>query len=438
MSNETILIVDDEPANLAVLNQVLYGRYRVRAANSGMRALQVAGTEPRPDLILLDIVMPEMDGCSVLSRLKEDPATSDIPVIFVTDLESIADEENGLEMGAVDYITKPITPAILLARVRNHLVLKQASDFLRDKNAYLEAEVARRVEDNRIMHKERSDMERQLNQTHKMEAIGQLAGGIAHEINTPIQYVGDNLSFIQRSWGEYSELLVRYGQLLEAAREIPVLHSLIKQVEDEIEQCDMDFLEVEIPTALQQSINGVIQVARIVRSMKEFARPSNGKMDPTDINKVIENALTVCKNEWKYVAEAITEYDSQLPQVPCLAVELSQVIFNLVVNAAHAIEAAELDQKGQIAISTRVHDGMAEVRISDTGAGVPEAIRQDIFNPFFTTKSVGKGTGQGLAIAQDIVRKHHGALTMESDVGRGSTFIIRLPLTQQGAESQEG
>ncbi len=151
MSDETILIVDDEPANLAVLNQTLSNDYRVRAANSGARALQVAATNPRPDLILLDVLMPEMDGYSVLSRLKEDPDGGDIPVIFVTAMEAAADEEKGLGLGAVDYITKPIRPAILLARVKAHLTLKQSRDFLHDKNAYLEAEVARRMEENQII-----------------------------------------------------------------------------------------------------------------------------------------------------------------------------------------------------------------------------------------------------------------------------------------------
>lgn len=151
MSDETILIVDDEPANLAVLNQTLGRDYRVRAANSGARALQVAATDPRPDLILLDVMMPDMDGYSVLSRLKEDPADGNIPVIFVTAMETAEDEEKGLALGAVDYITKPIRPAILLARVKAHLILKQSRDFLHDQNAYLEAEIARRMEENQVI-----------------------------------------------------------------------------------------------------------------------------------------------------------------------------------------------------------------------------------------------------------------------------------------------
>lgn len=149
--NPTILIVDDEPINLSVLTQVLSKNYRVRAGNSGERALQVAASEPTPDLILLDVMMPEMDGYSVLSRLMQDPVTQDIPVIFVTAMEAAEDEEKGLAMGAVDYITKPIMPAILLARVKAHITLKQARDYLHDKNAYLEAEVARRMEENQTI-----------------------------------------------------------------------------------------------------------------------------------------------------------------------------------------------------------------------------------------------------------------------------------------------
>ncbi len=428
MNHMAVLIVDDDPAILTSMSKVLSPSYMVRAANSGARALQIVVTEPYPDLILLDVLMPEMDGYLVLSQLKENAATCDIPVIFVTAMESAEDETKGLELGAVDYIMKPLNPAILLARVKTHLALKQARDFLSDKNAYLESEVARRMEENLTIQKERSDMERQLNQTHKMEAVGQLAGGIAHEINTPIQYIGDNLHFFQECWADYSALIELYQQLLEAARKIPVLHPLIKKVEDEIIESDIAYLDTEIPSALQQSISGTEQVARIVRAMKEFAHPSNGRMEPTDINKIIKNALTVCKNEWKYVAEVVTELDLELPKAHCLSDEISQVILNLVVNAAHAVESARLEHKGQITVATCVNGDMVEIRVSDTGSGISESIRNKIFNPFFTTKEVGRGTGQGLAIAQDIiVVKHKGTLTLESEEGLGSTFIIRLP-----------
>ncbi len=429
MNGETILIVDDEPANLAVLNQILSTSYQVRAANSGARALQVAGTDPCPDLILLDIMMPEMGGYSVLSQLLEDPSTRDIPVIFITALEAIEDEKRGLEMGAADYITRPIRPAILLARIKAHLTLKQARDFLNDKNTYLEAEITRRMEENETIQTERNDIERQLNHAHKMAAVGQLAGGIAHEINTPTQYIGDNLRFLQECWGDYSAIIGRYQQLLEAARAIPALHQSIKQVENELSERDFTYLSEEIPSALQQAIGGTEQVVRIVRSMKDFAHPSGGSKKPTDINRIINNTITVCKNEWKYVAETIVESDPELPLVNCLGDELSQVILNIMVNAAHAIEVAKLSHMGQITVSTGICEGMVEIRISDTGGGVSKSIREDIFNPFFTTKEVGKGTGQGLAIAHNIVvDKHHGTLSLESEEGLGSTFIIRLPL----------
>jgi signal transduction histidine kinase len=194
---------------------------------------------------------------------------------------------------------------------------------------------------------------------------------------------------------------------------------------------DVDYLRNEIPKAIEHLLEGVAQVARIVRAMKEFSHPGPVEKAPVNINRAIESTILVCKSEWKYVAGLTTDFDPELPPVPCVASEFNQVILNLIVNAAHAIGDVVRDsnQKGSIRISTRRDDGWVEVRVSDTGAGIPEDIRTKIFTPFFTTKEVGKGTGQGLAISHSvIVRKHQGTIHFESEVGVGTTFVIRLPL----------
>ncbi len=282
---------------------------------------------------------------------------------------------------------------------------------------------------------ERSRMERQLNQTHKMEAVGQLAGGIAHEINTPIQYVEENLRFLQESNVDIDMLLDAYHTLLLQAESIESLRPQVEEVKRIMNDVDFDYLKGETPKTLEQTLEGARQVARIVLAMKEFAHPGSHNMESVDLNQIIRNTVAVCKNEWKYVAETELQLAEDLPQVECLGGEISQVVLNLIVNAAHAIEATKREGKGKITISSALSNGQIEVRIADTGSGIPEAIRESIFNPFFTTKEVGRGTGQGLAIAQDIVAgKHRGQLFFETEEGVGTTFVIRLPLAQQKAQ----
>jgi two-component system NtrC family sensor kinase len=281
--------------------------------------------------------------------------------------------------------------------------------------------------------KERNLIEAQLRQAQKLEAVGQLAAGIAHEINTPIQYIGDNIHFIEESFAGLGELLQHYRKLAAAVQSNTLTSELLSALERSIQKTDIEYLSREIPLAVQQSLQGVGHVSHIVNAMKEFSHPDGREKVALDLNHAIETTVTVARGEWKYVAEVATDFEPALPPVPCLPGEFNQVILNLLINAAHAIGDVVRKvegSKGTIRISTRLDGAWAEIRISDTGTGIPEAIRDRIFDPFFTTKEVGKGTGQGLAIARSvIVDKHGGTLTFESEVGRGSTFIVRLPAT---------
>ncbi len=285
---------------------------------------------------------------------------------------------------------------------------------------------------------ERRLMERQFAQALKMESIGRLAAGIAHEINTPTQYVGDNIRFLQDAMRDLMELLQRFQNLLETAKQGAVSEEQVAELEAAIEYADLEYLLEEIPKAIEQSLEGVDRVAKIVRAMKEFSHPGPVEMTSVDINHALENTVTVARNEWKYVAEVITDFDPNLPPVPCLPGEINQVFLNIIVNAAHAIADVVGDGsrgKGTITVSTRALDDWVEIRIRDTGTGIPEAIRSKIFDPFFTTKQVGRGTGQGLAYVHSVVvEKHKGTVTFETEEGKGTTFIIRLPLHQENAE----
>ena len=279
---------------------------------------------------------------------------------------------------------------------------------------------------------ERKALEDHLRQAQKLEAIGQLASGIAHEINTPTQFVGDNIRFLKDSWAQISELL-RLGRNIrqEAGNGMISPESLIG-FDQLCEQADLDYLRAEIPRAIDQSLDGVQRVAKIVRAMKEFSHPGSEEKRAVDLNKAIETTITVARNEWKYSADVVTQFDENLPMVPCLIGEMNQVLLNLIVNAAQAIADAVGDGskgKGTITITTRKDGNWAEISVQDTGPGIPEEIQARIFEPFFTTKPVGKGTGQGLTLAHSIVvKRHQGQIWFESEAGRGATFFIRLPL----------
>jgi PAS domain S-box-containing protein len=279
-------------------------------------------------------------------------------------------------------------------------------------------------------------LESQLAQAQKLEAIGQLAAGIAHEINTPTQYVSDNTRFLQEAFHDLATLLQQYEAVCQAARAACLTDDHLRAVEALMANIDAPYLRDEIPLAIQQSLEGLERVATIVRAMKDFSHPGGEEKVAADLNKAIESTITVARNEWKYVADMVVDFDPKLPHVPCFLGDINQVILNIMVNAAHAIGdlvAVGTLSKGTITVQTRRVDEMVEIRIKDTGGGIPEAIRSKIFDPFFTTKEVGRGTGQGLAIAHSVVvEKHGGTISFETEIGRGSTFIVRLPIAPPG------
>lgn len=293
--------------------------------------------------------------------------------------------------------------------------------------------VGHNITSRKKMELEKDAIQAQLLQAQKLESVGQLAAGIAHEINTPTQFIGANIDFLQESFTDIQQLVTHLQALLQAAKSDKIEQEMITEVEESLEEIDWHYLAEEIPLAINQSRDGVQRVTSIVQAMKEFSHPGSKKKEQINLNKIIETTVIVARNEWKYVAEVNLQLDDNLPMPPCLADEMGQVILNLLVNAAHGI-AAKLGEnptgaKGTITISTIPRDQYVELCMTDTGTGIPANIRKKIFDPFFTTKEAGKGSGQGLAIARDvIVNKHGGTLDVESIEGEGATFIIRLPL----------
>ncbi len=279
---------------------------------------------------------------------------------------------------------------------------------------------------------ERKALESQLVHAQKMESIGQLAAGISHEINTPTQYIGDNLRFLKEAFSDIGQLLEAHEALVQQIPEGLANSAQLTTLQQLKAELDVDYLRQELPQSIGQALEGVAKVSRIVQAMKQFAHPGSSEKVPADLNKAIESTVTVARNEWKYVADLELELDTTLPLVSCLLNDINQVVLNMIINAAHAIQeklGGTDEGKGRIRVSTHSEQGEAVICIRDTGAGIPEEIRSRIFDPFFTTKEVGKGTGQGLAISYSVVvDKHGGRLTCDSTQGVGTTFCIHLPI----------
>lgn len=277
-------------------------------------------------------------------------------------------------------------------------------------------------------------LETQLRQAQKLEAVGSLAAGIAHEINTPIQFVGDNTHFLSDSFSELLRLLDIASELAKCPEpaEFP---APLREFITEVKNSDLDYLRVEIPKSIEQSLQGIERVANIVRAMKDFSHPDKKEKTAVDINRALQTTLTVARNELKYVADVVEELTPNLPALLCYPSELNQVFLNLLVNAAHAIAdvVSGTKNRGKITVRSAVDGNDIVVSISDTGIGIEPGVQDRVFEPFFTTKDVGKGTGQGLAIARSVVvEKHGGSIYFESERNVGTTFFVRLPVEKQG------
>ncbi len=278
--------------------------------------------------------------------------------------------------------------------------------------------------------RERKQLETELGHARKLEAVGQLAAGIAHEINTPTQYVGDSVHFLRDAFDAQRRLIAKYREAVDRLRAVGGHDDFVREVEDLEEEVDLAYIDEAVPGCFDRSFDGIERISKIVRAMKEFAHPGQSEKSPADINQALTSTLTIARNEYKYVADVETAF-GDLPPVSCHIGELNQVFLNLLVNAAHAISdvVGGTGNRGVIRVSTEVDGDAVVIEIQDTGAGIPESIRDRVFEPFFTTKEVGRGSGQGLAIARSVVvDKHGGSITFDSVVGQGTTFRIRLPI----------
>ncbi|MBD2440273.1 sensor histidine kinase [Nostoc sp. FACHB-110] len=412
-----ILIVDDNPTNLSVLSQSLKSAgYKVRMAIDGEDALAQVERN-HPELILLDVEMPNMDGFETCRRLQANPATESIPVIFMTALTDTENKVKGLSLGAVDYITKPFAETEVLARVKIHWRLKQLTDNL----AHQVAERTQALRQAQV----------QLVQKEKLSALGQLVAGVAHEINNPIGAIVGNVSAIQ----DYIQDLLHIIDLYQEKLPQPGA-----KIENELAKIDLDYVRADLPQLIRAMRDGGDRITSISKSLRTFSRADSDQKLYFNIHEGLDSTLLILKhrlnaNEQRPAIEVITKY-SDLPEVECFPGQLNQVFMNILANAIDALDESTSclsyqeikSQHPEITVRTFAEDNYIKISIHDNGKGMSEEIKQRIFDHLFTTKAVGKGTGLGLAIAKQIVEQTHGGnLSCQSIIGEGTEFIIEIP-----------
>jgi two-component system, NtrC family, sensor kinase len=422
----SILVVDDTPNNIRVLLEVLQqANLKVSVVKSGEMALEKLPVI-LPDLVLLDVMMPGIDGFETCRLLKQDQMAKDIPIIFMTALADTVDKVKGFQLGAVDYVTKPIQIDEVLARVNAHLGLRRAQLLLMH-------EVTERRKAEEQLQQTLQTLQKtqtQLIQTEKMSSLGQLVAGIAHEINNPINFIYGNLKHANGYTQDLLNLLKIYEQTC------PTPNS---ELQAELEEIDLEFLATDLPKLMDSMQVGAERIRQIVLSLRVFSRLDESDRKAVDIHQGIDSALVILGKRLKLKSDGtkieIVKNYGDLPMVECYAGQMNQVFMNILMNAIDELSEAVAHHKIDhpcITITTQVENNQwVKIHIADNGSGISPEIQPKLFDPFFTTKRVGQGIGMGLAISYQIVSdKHSGTLQCVSIPGEGAEFIITIPLKQ--------
>jgi len=398
-----ILIVEDEPVSQKLLEKIVMREgYIAISANDGKSAWEIVKKE-KVEMVITDWMMPEMDGLKLCRKIRQVDLPRYVYIILLTAKDQVEDAVAALDAGADDYIRKPFDPDELKARILAGKRIIELEDSQKKANA-------------------------QLLQSEKMVSIGQLAAGVAHEINNPTGFVSSNLKTLTDYQNDINNLIKHYRKLFADLKKTNREH-LSSSIEKQLEQitsledeADIDFILEDIMDLISDCKEGSARIKKIVIDLKDFAHPGEDEIQSADINDGIETTLNVVWNELKYKATVNKELGN-LPMVKCYPQQLNQVFMNLFVNAAQAIE-----KQGDISIATKADNGFVEIKIGDTGSGIDKENLSRIFDPFFTTKDVGKGTGLGLNVAYNIIKKHNGTIDVKSQVGKGTVFKIRIPV----------
>ncbi len=417
-----LIAEDDYVSRLLVKKAVGKIGHDVIEAENGVLAWQLF-LEQEPDMIISDWMMPEMDGITLCQKIRASEKKTYSYIMLLTAKDKMTDLVEVFDAGADDYIIKPFKPDELRSRIKTGERIVQ----LERRHHQLQEQLILQNTKLDTTLKELKATQGHILQSEKMASIGQLAAGVAHEINNPIGFIGSNLDALKDYMGDVDELISHYqklGKILTG----PSGGSLSAEIKNQVrtitkfeEQIEIEYLKKDIPELLQDCKDGTQRVGKIVADLKNFAHPGNDKQMLVDINKGIESTLNVVNNELKYKADVIREF-GEIPMVEGFPQKLNQVFMNILVNAAQAIA-----EKGEIRIQTKKEGNNVLVAISDTGSGIREEDISKIFDPFFTTKEIGKGTGLGMNIAYNIIEEHKGKISVQSEVGKGTTFFVRLP-----------
>lgn len=401
---QVLVVEDDFVARGLLENMLVKLGYDCVLAENGQKAWELL-QKNLVRIVITDWSMPEMDGLALCQKIRESLTSAYVYVILLTAKDGKSDTLKGFQAGIDDYILKPFDPEELRARIRAGERILQLEDDFKMAQA-------------------------QLLQSEKMASVGQLAAGVAHEINNPTGYISSNLKTLSDYQDDINALMQQYRKLKAMFQEIadksdmpPSVADQAKHIADLEKELDIGFVMDDFRDLIKESRDGTERIKKIVLDLKDFAHPGNDKIQEADINAGIESTLNVVWNELKYKATVEKEFGA-LPLVKCFPQQLNQVFMNLLVNAAQAIE-----EKGQITVATRAVNGYVEVKIHDTGCGIPKENLSKVFDPFFTTKQVGTGTGLGLNVSYNIVKKHNGTINVESAPGKGTTFTVQIPAT---------
>ncbi|WP_317930391.1 sensor histidine kinase [Halioxenophilus sp. WMMB6] len=407
-----ILVTDDSPVNQLLIQSILSPIYsQVIQAENGASCLATM-SEQNIDLLLLDMNMPEISGMDVLKQIPKLPRNRQPRVLVVSSDNRPDTVAAAFQQGADDYLTTPFSREELLARVQTQLALRRRAQ-------YLEELVTSRTRELSETNQRLKQTHHQLMQAEKMASLGQLSAGIAHEINNPIAYINSNLQTLALYCSDFAQLFSAFVQLPDDLADSKAWLDARQQLQKQ----DYNFLVDDAKQLVAESLTGVERVTQIINDLKVFSHPEQNAWQPGDINACIVSALNIAGNQLKYKAR-VTKNFSMLPMVECVMPQINQVLVNLLVNAAQAIE-----EYGDITITTeQTNANEITITITDSGSGIPKSVLDRIYDPFFTTKPVGEGTGLGLAVSYGIIQNHQGTITANSKKGEGTTFTITLPI----------
>lgn len=434
-----ILVVDDERLNLKVAEAYLNRMSREFEVILCQNPLEVEKlvVDNDIDIVLLDIIMPIMNGTEVIEQLRKNHKLNDVQIIILTALTDAETFKVYFDKGADDYLSKPIDVTELQARLKaaintrnNAKILKKMYQRLRDQNQELK-------ELNKVIKEAQFHMI----QKEKLASIGELAAGVAHEINNPLGYVGSNIETMNNFAGKIKQVVGVYRKSLEGLEQLDLYHKegqvYFTSVREAERKFKFDFVMDELDSIMKDSGEGIGRISKIVQTLKNFARTgTENETAYNNLNSIVEEALLIVKNEAKYTIDIETHLE-EVPEMECNRGQLGQVILNILVNAIQAIKAQDRSDRGRIAILTGSAEDAVFLKILDDGPGIPEEVLGKIFDPFFTTKDVGLGTGLGLSISHDIiVNKHNGMMTAGNNPEGGAWFHISIPLRKEGIDGQ--